>query len=158
MLDSEKVLSLRNLIRDSFRVREDHDPIYVDVGGNLIRFSSAQQQVLFGRRGSGKSCLLVHFLRNSQSHRETVAVYVGVDEVKRLGFPDVLIRILLTIFDRVPGNRFSLFGFWKSPLRRTVEELKRLLDEPDTASVIRRETVEQNESANVGSSAGKIGL
>lgn len=158
MLDSQQVISLRNLIRDSFRVREDHDPIYVDVGGNLTRFSSGQHQVLFGRRGSGKSCLLVHFLRNSQNHREALAIYIGIDEVKRLGFPDVLIRILLTIFDRVPGRKWSFFGFWKSPLRHAIKELQRLLDEPDTASVSRKQTFEHNESASVGSSVGRLGL
>src|SRR5688572_14212621 len=126
MLNSPEISSLKNLIRDSFRVRENHDPIYVDVGDNLIRFSSAQQQVLFGRRGSGKSCLLVHFLRTSERDKETLAIYIGVDEIKRLGFPDVLIRILLTIFQNLPGSKRSILSFWKTPLRARLEELKRL--------------------------------
>ena len=158
MLDSNEVSSLKNLIRDSFRVREDHDPIYVDVGGNLVRFASRQQQVLFGRRGSGKSCLQVHFLRTCERDRQNLAIYIGVDEIKRLGFPDVLVRILLSIFNKLPGPQWSFLNLWKSPLRQKIDDLRRILDEPDTSSVSRKHVVEHNESAQVGSNIGKSRL
>lgn len=149
MLNSVEVTSLSNLIRDSFRIRENHDPVYVELSDNLIRFSSPQQQVLFGRRGSGKSCLLVHFLQTSKRDKQTLAIYIGVDEIKRLGFPDVLIRILLSLFRSLPGARRSIFSFRASPLRKKIADLQKLLDEPEEAAVSRKQVSESNQSATL---------
>lgn len=157
MLDSPEVKSLANLIRDSFRIRENHTPIYVEIGDNFSRFSSAQQQVLFGRRGSGKSCLLVHFQNISDRDREVLSIYIGVDEIKRLGFPDVLIRILLTIFEKLPGARRTIFSFRRTPLRDVITELKTLLDDPDSANVSTKDSREVAHGVDVsGGSATPI--
>jgi hypothetical protein len=61
-LTDQRIPKLRDVIKESFRVHRNHDPVYVDVGGHLSRVRSKQHQVIFGRRGSGKSCLLIHFL------------------------------------------------------------------------------------------------
>lgn len=89
-LDSSNAKELVHLIRDSFRVRANHDPLYVDIGDSLKRLSSNQHQVVFGRRGSGKSCLFVHVLRQSGNGGSHGALYVGIDALKRLPFPDRL--------------------------------------------------------------------
>src|SRR5688500_11205953 len=91
------------LIKDSFRVREDHDPIYVDLGGHLQRVASDQHQVVYGRRGSGKSCLLVHYHRAARP-KSTLSIYVSADEIKRLGYPDLLIRLLITLLRSLPES------------------------------------------------------
>lgn len=148
MLDSKQVRALTNLIRDSFRIRENHKPVYVDIGDNFTRFSSTQQQVLFGRRGSGKSCLLVHFLKTNDGGRAVVPIYVGIDEIKRLGFPDVLIRVLLTVFTGLPGARRTIINFWKTPLRLVISDLKHLLDQPEAADVSTKDSEEA--SATLG--------
>lgn len=80
MLDSEEVVRLNGLIRDSFRIRPNQKPKYVDVSNHLARLRSRQHQVVFGRRGSGKSCLFVHFLNDSDAHNNVLPIYV--DEVK----------------------------------------------------------------------------
>lgn len=139
MLDSQEVRTLQNLIRDSFRIRENQDPVYVDLGGNLQRFSSPQHQVLFGRRGSGKSCLQVHFLRQAANNKDPLAIYIGVDEIKRLGFPDVLIRILLGIFQRLPRAKGRFFGLLSTPQSKIVKGLKHLLDDPENADVSQKD-------------------
>jgi len=160
MLDSQEVQTLKNLIRDSFRIRENQKPVYVDLGGNLERFSSAQHQVLFGRRGSGKSCLQVHFLRQAESNKDPLAIYIGVDEVKRLGFPDVLIRILLEVFQRLPGAKGRIFGLFKTPQSRIISDLNRLLDDPEDADVSQKELRGSEGSLDLTSAAGAsaIGL
>jgi hypothetical protein len=149
MLDSEEVSRLKNAIRDTFRIRANHSPAYVDIGGNLIRFGSQQHQVIFGRRGSGKSCLQVHFLRASQNDREVTAVYVGVDEIKRLGYPDILIRLLLAIFEELPGSKISLFGIYKTKLRRVIDDLRKLLDQPEASQVNVTEKTEKSAGASL---------
>lgn len=68
-LDDPQITRLVELIKNSFRVRKNLDPIYVDVGNNLARIGSPQHQVIFGRRGSGKSCLMVHYLGKAENQQ-----------------------------------------------------------------------------------------
>lgn len=129
-LNSSNVKELVHLIRDSFRVRENHDPIYVEIGDNLRRLSSYQHQIIFGRRGSGKSCLFVHFLRQCKNGGTHSAVYVGIDALKRLPFPDILTRILISIFEQLPRARRPWWFFFRRPseVEKTLKELRDLLD------------------------------
>jgi len=137
-LDDPKIDKLIALIEDSFRVREDHDPIYVDVGDHLERVRAAQHQVIFGRRGSGKSCLLIHSHRTAENHG-TLSIYLSVDEVKRLSYPDVLIRLLLEIFEWMPRQKVPWWTKLRTrredPVDAVVRELRELLDRADTSSV-----------------------
>jgi hypothetical protein len=158
MLDSQEVQTLKNLIRDSFRIRENQDPVYVDLGGNLQRFSSAQHQVIFGRRGSGKSCLQVHFLRQAEINKDPLAIYIGVDEIKRLGFPDVLIRILLGVFQRLPGAKGRIFGLLKTPQSSIVRSLKELLDNPENADVSQKDTRAAEGGVDIKPGSGTPGV
>ena len=89
-LDSSEVKALINLIKDSFRVRKNVRPVYVDIGQNLARLGAPQHQVIFGRRGSGKSCLLVEYFGTAPKNKVT-PVYVLADEFKRLAYPDILV-------------------------------------------------------------------
>ena len=79
MLSDSEVTQLTNLIKDSFRIRPNHLPDYVDLSGHLSRFSSKQHQVVFGRRGSGKSCLFVHFVNDSSANRGVLPIYIEGD-------------------------------------------------------------------------------
>jgi hypothetical protein len=137
-LDDHRLDKLVSLIKDSFRVRPNQDPVYVDMGGNLDRVASAQHQVIFGRRGSGKSCLLVHFHRQVAEARGVFSIYLDADEIKRLGYPDVLIRLLLTLTEKLPGKRRrGPFKRFRKPtaLEAQAAELRRLLDLADESDV-----------------------
>jgi hypothetical protein len=138
-LSDERIDKLTNLIKDSFRVRPNEDPIYVDVSGNLDRIRARQHQVIFGRRGSGKSCLLVHYHRRVASEDQTLSVYIDSDELKRLGYPDALIRLLLRLTEEVAEASRSwlskLFRRRKSQLWSQAEELRRLLDLAEVSDV-----------------------
>src|SRR6266850_1447750 len=100
-LNSQQCRKLTNLIKDSFRVRKNQQPLYVNVGTNLERIRAAQHQVVFGRRGSGKSCLLVHYLNIAKAD-DVFPIYILADEYKRLTYPDILIRLLIEILDSLP--------------------------------------------------------
>ena len=56
-LDEPGIQKLQTLIQNSFRIRANQSPIYVDTAGHLSRVGAPQHQIIFGRRGSGKSCL-----------------------------------------------------------------------------------------------------
>lgn len=133
MLDSAKVQKLKDLISDSFRIRPNHDPIYVDVSNHLSRLKSKQHQIIFGRRGTGKSCLLVHFKNKIAPDLKSLTIYVDIDEVKRLGYPDVLIRLLLSVMESTPTAKqtWRKYVFCKSNIQKHIRNLRVLLDQAD---------------------------
>lgn len=149
-LDSSNAKELVHLIRDSFRVRANHDPLYVEIGDSLKRLSSNQHQIVFGRRGSGKSCLFVHVLRQSGNGGSHGALYVGIDALKRLPFPDILTRILISIFEQLPGVRRPWWLFFKRPskVECTLRDLRLLLDSALTSDVER--TIKNGSKKQVG--------
>jgi energy-coupling factor transporter ATP-binding protein EcfA2 len=161
-LQDQRLDDLMALIKDSFRVRPNQDPIYVDVGGNLPRVRGKQHQVIFGRRGSGKSCLLVHFHRTASEEIRTI--YIDADEIKRLGYPDILIRLLLTITEELPGPRRNWFQRVTrrpvTPLERQAHELRGLLDLAERADVSeeQKEERERRAEANVSQGPAKVGV
>jgi hypothetical protein len=154
-LQDPKLDKLLSLIKDSFRVREDHDPIYVDLGGHLERIASDQHQVIFGRRGSGKSCLLVHYHRRARPGT-TLSIYVSADEVKRLGYPDLLIRLLMMLLSGFGGSRIGrmrgIVPFLRTQAQRRVAELSALLDRAERADVTEQQ--ERARETTMGGSAG----
>lgn len=148
-LNDARIDNLTGLIKNSFRVRPNHDPVYVDVSGNLDRVSAPQHQIVFGRRGSGKSCLLVHFHRVIAPENGILTVYIDADELKRLGYPDVLIRLLLRITeDLAKGTQGWLarfLGLKRSPLWKQAEKLRDLLESAEESDITHQ--VQEDESA-----------
>lgn len=135
-LQSQEVKKLVGLIKDSFRVRKNVRPIYVDVGDNLARLGAAQHQVIFGRRGSGKSCLLVEYLAGAPRDAVT-PIYILADEFKRLAYPDILIRLLVEILDAMSRSRpwYRRLLRPRSLARKSAKELRELLDAAVEADV-----------------------
>jgi hypothetical protein len=126
-LDDPRLASLEALIRRSFRVRENETPIYIDVAGNLSRIALDQHQIVFGRRGSGKSCLLIYFRRKVAADRNVHTVYMLGGTIKTLEYPDVLVRLLIAIFEGLPSQ-----GTWdrmKRRIRRRPREADRIVSE-----------------------------
>ena len=154
-MSDDALSDLLTLIRDSFRVRVNHEPAYVDVAGHLARVRSSQHQIIFGRRGSGKSCLLVHFHRNAETLYGAHSIYLDADEIKQLRYPDLLIRLLLSVFRHLPGAERRLVQRLlrrpATPLQRSIAELQELLDRADTERVI--ESREASSEARSGVSA-----
>ncbi len=157
MLDSPEVRQLQNMIKDSFRVRQNDRPLYVDIGGHLSRLGAAQHQVIFGRRGSGKSCLLVHYLNESRPS-DVLPVYVLADEYKRLTYPDILIRLLVEILEGIPVRARWLKRLTRRdiPTRRLATDLRKLLDMADESAVV--EATQQASNESMGTTLGRPGV
>jgi hypothetical protein len=154
-LTDPRVSSLRALINESFRVRYNHDPLYVDVGSHLARVRSKQHQIIFGRRGSGKSCLLVHFMKEAEKSGDIRTIYILADEYKRLTYPDVLIRLLIDILQATPVKKRWLKRLLRRPIpsENYVRELRSLLDSAEEADVVNQDSREKSQSAKVNLSA-----
>lgn len=156
MLNDNKVKDLKNLIKDSFRVRPNQDPIYIDVADHLDRLKAKQHQIIFGRRGSGKSCLLVHFKNSENKKKKELSIYIETDEVKRLGYPDVLIRLLLAIMEQTPSAKqwWRKLLFRKTNIQKNIGLLRRLLDQAEQRKVKQEET----QSTNYGGKGNVKGI
>jgi len=149
-LDDPRFRKLETLIQKSFRVRANRTPVYVDVAEHLERGSLDQHQIVFGRRGSGKSCLLIYFRREIAPGRDIHSIYVLADTIKTLDYPDVLLRLLLAIFENLPSR-----GWWRRLTRRTdpdvdnvITELRGLLALPATSAL--RVTTADTQSSSSG--------
>jgi len=154
-LNSSEVIALIGLIKDSFRVRKNIRPVYVDVGGNLARLGAAQHQIIFGRRGSGKSCLLVEYLKTAPKGKVT-PIYVLADEFKRLSYPDILIRLLVEILEALSRYRPWLKKL-VSPnpaILSAAKELRSLLDVAVESDVSEGREVRKSEEASATLNAG----
>jgi hypothetical protein len=156
-LDDPKLKKLEALIRRSFRVRDNRTPVYVDVAENLERIALDQHQIVFGRRGTGKSCLLIFFRRKVAGERNIHTIYINADTIKTLDYPDVLIRLLLAIFEGLPSrSRLNRAKRWltrgKSESDEIIAELRALLALPSASKL--RVTTAESETATTGAQAG----
>jgi hypothetical protein len=156
MLNDKKVTELKNLIKDSFRVRPNQDPIYIDTGNHLARLKAQQHQIIFGRRGSGKSCLLVHFKNTASKTKNSLNIYIETDEIKRLGYPDVLIRLLLAIMESVQLAKpwYKKFNIKKTALELHIYNLRILLNQAEQRKV----KTEESQSSNYSAKSNYSGL
>lgn len=160
MLNSKSVNELKNLIQNSFRIRPNHDPIYIDVSNHLDRLRAKQHQVIYGRRGSGKSCLLVHFKNKEAPKLRALTIYEDVDEIKRLGYPDVLIRLLLSIMENIPSSKqwWRKFFFMKTKVQKHIDSLRILLNQADKRQVKQEDKNSKGATAGGGYNGANVNL
>ncbi|MFT4919433.1 MAG: hypothetical protein ACI8RU_002053 [Zhongshania aliphaticivorans] len=146
MLSDPEVSQLTNTIKNSFRIRPNHNPAYVDIADHLTRFRSCQHQVVFGRRGSGKSCLFVHFLHDPDANNGILPIYIDGDEFKRLTYPDLLVRLLLKIFENMPTANQAWRRWIRRPntIQKHIDELHKVLSQAEETQV------RQTDGANSG--------
>lgn len=148
-LDNQSVSNLRDKIKDSFRVHPNQKTLYIDVGGNIGRFKSQQHQLIYGRRGSGKSSLLIHYKNEIAISHSTRVVYRNMDLLKKLSYSDILIRLLLDVFQSMPSANSKLqFWIFKNKLNKTIEDLRELLNLADEASIKKNEEIVKGGSAD----------
>lgn len=161
-LNDPRLQELEDLIRESFRVRENKTPVYVDVAGNLARVSLQQHQVIFGRRGSGKSCLLVYYRHEVAPASKVHTTYISADTIKTLDYPDVLLRLLLAIFNGLPAKAFlaRVWGWLKresDPVDEVKKELRDLLALPSESRLTQTKGSEASATDSAGIQAGTHG-
>ena len=161
-LEDARLDGLVDFIGDSFRVRPNHDPVYVDVGDNLNRVKSPQHQVIYGRRGSGKSCLLVHFHRRIAPDAGIFSIYIDCDEIKRLSYPDLLIRLLLDVLEKFPAASRPRWKFWVKPslAEGAIADLRTLLElaeDVDVVEEVKSEDAERLEASLTGGKLARVG-
>ena len=95
-LGSKELEATVNLIRESLRVTSAQKPVFEDVRGLLPQIRSKTHHVVYGRRGSGKSSLLlsVHWERKDN---DEVSWYVDAQLYSMRPYDNLIISICLDV-------------------------------------------------------------
>ena len=120
MLDSIQVQTLVQLVDESVRASREGVKHFVEpTPGVLAKAKSKRHNIIFGRRGSGKSSLLQKISADLTVDRTPIAI-VDLETFKQHSYPDVLLSILIKSFaevknwlDTAATNPSTKTSFWK---------------------------------------------
>lgn len=96
--DLNKVLKY---IEENIRVTEQTTIEYLDPKGHIDRLESKQNQIIFGRRGSGKSLLLKSLKARGT---DKVIISINLDDYKDISFPDSIIQVLRVVIRQLKDS------------------------------------------------------
>lgn len=124
--DLNKVLKY---IEENIRVTDQTSIEYLDPKGHIERLDSRQNQIIFGRRGSGKSLLLKSLKENKP---EISCISINLEDFKDISFPNSIIQVLRSLIKQLKGEIKGKYGFFKSfnkwkESRRIIKEYDRVL-------------------------------
>ncbi len=108
--DLNKVLKF---IEENIRVTNQTSIEYLDPKGHIERLDSKQNQVIFGRRGSGKSLLLKSL---KKTRTDVICLTVNIEDFKDVSFPNSIIQVLKALIkqlNREVKGKFSFFSEFK---------------------------------------------
>ena len=167
------ITELNKLIIQNLRVTLSGSSVYVPVAGT-DEITLYQNHVIFGRRGSGKSTLLREAQRIFEKDGDIVSS-IDAEQLKDITFPDVIINVLHRVFERllsavesanspkgITGFLRKLFGNKMgtpkahediATIRRIVDELRQLRDNPEQY-LLKREVTE--EKRTTGTTRGTV--
>lgn len=114
--------------------RDKYLPIYEDLG-YLVKLDNNKNQVVFGRRGSGKTHLLGSLVEFINKERENIAVYIDLRTVVN----DIIVDDVLNVDEK------SFIYFWKcitEIIIRLREEVMERLESPKLSKSIREKLIE----------------
>lgn len=116
-------------IEENIRVTEQTTIEYLDPKGHIERLGSKQNQVVYGRRGSGKSLLLKSLRKNTDSR---FCITVNLDDFKDISFPDSIIQVLRIVIKQMRSkvqNSYSWYELEKGfEARKISKDLKNYLN------------------------------
>lgn len=98
VLDTTQMASLCSIVEESARSTREGVQYFVEpAGGSLRRALTNRHHVIFGRRGSGKSSLLMKVVADLTVERRPIAM-VDLEPFKGHAYPDLLLSVLIAIF------------------------------------------------------------
>jgi len=174
-LNSQEIERLATLVEEGARAASQSVPRFVEPArGTLRRASSRRHHIVFGRRGSGKTSLLLKAADDLSRGLSPVA-YVDLERFKGHQYPDVLISVLIESLESFAkalddsaahsGSPSALRALWERVTRRkkiadevspslsiksVVEELSHQLSLTDDAEVTETKEASQQQSRSTG--------
>ena len=150
VLDCPEIEELSTIIEEATRSTEEGIKRFIEPArGTLKRATSKQHQIVFGRRGSGKSSLLRKAVSDLTKDRRPIA-YIDLETYKGHSYPDVLISVLIEslskfegwLKDSVLSNKQSNFIFLKRVFQMVIRTKQ------DSSSLDKKKAKELTKSLN----------
>ena len=132
---SAEVQKLRNFIEANIRATTKSGLDFIDPKKIKDEVLIKQNHVIFGRRGAGKSTLLKEF-----DSPDIWSVYINLEDYKDISFPNVLVSVLIEIFDKTLELFKTKINLWhrllrikkfKKEIAQILDKLKDLKAQPD---------------------------
>lgn len=141
--DLNKILGY---IEENIRITDQTTIEYLDPKGHIKRLQRKQNQVIYGRRGSGKSLLLKSL---KVSDPNTLSITVNLEDFKDISFPDSIIQVLRIVIKKLNTTLKDSYTFWDfknwvkarrlvKKLSKYLKEIEKRLNQPDQYDESRR--------------------
>jgi len=144
----ENLKKVLTYIEENIRISEQTTIEYLDPKNHINRLNSKQNQVVFGRRGSGKSLLLKSLRKNDLDNK--LYITINIEDFKDISFPNSISQVLISVIKKIHAEvdgKHSIWQFsnWKVQKKllkqydNYITELNKKISEPDTYSEAIRE-------------------
>lgn len=152
---------LRDCIDENHRASQQTGFEFIDPGMETERVTNRKCQVIFGRRGTGKTTLLKSI---NQENGCDYSININIEDIKDLHYPDILVQVLIIFFRSLLTfvNKERKYKFktirdrylLKKKISRVLNDLKDQLQVPEEFEQEERNLVSEGEKANLGSKLG----
>lgn len=108
------VIGLKKLVKyieENIRVSNQTSINYIDPRGHIPRLNSRQNQVIYGRRGSGKS-LLVKTLQKKQDN-DFIYIKINLEDFKDVSFPNSILHVLINFFSQLNTEVLNSYEWYE---------------------------------------------
>jgi len=131
--DKKNLSKLLKYIEENIRSSDTTTAKYIDPFGNIDRLNSKQNQVIYGRRGSGKSLLIKALKENAIN--DALFTKVNVEDFKDISFPDSLLQALKSFLKQLKKHLNDSYSFYNLrsgvKARRVIKKINSFLDKID---------------------------
>lgn len=162
MADKVEISKLTCYIEENLRASIRTGLNFIDTRNHKQRLLSAQNHVIYGRRGAGKSSLLSSLDDNTSF----ITIKLNLEDYKDISFPNIIVHVLKECFECLHMNlKRQKRLWWLSPekrktlekLKKQISDLEKQLYEPDEASENQRtKEIESGELTAKASNTGSF--
>lgn len=103
-MDNRELNKVLKFIEENIRVTNQTTIEYLDPKGHIERLDSKQNQIVFGRRGSGKS-LLLKSLKDKKTN--VACLTINLEDFKDISFPDSIIQVLTSLIFQLKSEVYN---------------------------------------------------
>ena len=138
-METSELKKILKYIEENIRVTDQTTIEYIDPRGHLERLDSKQNQIIFGRRGSGKS-LLLKSIRDKNNN--VTSLSTNIEDFKDISFPDSIIQVLKASLKQLKNEINASYKFYEfrklyfskklnKELNQILKRLSNRLENPD---------------------------
>jgi|SRR5690606_15471992 len=154
----ENLRKVLTYVEENIRISEQTTIEYLDPKNHINRLNSKQNQVVFGRRGSGKSLLLKSLRKNDLDKK--LYITINIEDFKDISFPNSISQVLISVIKIIRSEVSGKYKIWEFSNWRTqnkllkqydtyITELNKKISEPDSYN----ESIREKQASKISGEA-----